>query len=185
MKEEDISELAELLREGLANGRRPHLTITSNSMSPLLRSGDQIILDNSPLSQLEPGDIISVDCHRYILTHRFWRKDNANIITRGDRPLQFDPPNPEEKYIGQAIIRKRNEKYLNIQRGFGKWLNKHLFWLAKMEHRLCLYIDQQSDSALAPLYDRWQAQLHRFLQLWGQFMTFFIDILATRKHSDR
>ena len=183
MRDENIPQLADMLRESLANGRRPRLAITSNSMSPLLRVGDQIILADTPLSQLNPGDIITIETDQHLLTHRFWFNQNTSLITRGDRCLDYDPPVRKEKYIGRAIIRKRNGKYLKIETGFGKWLNDHLSWLVVLESKLFSGSPLQTN----PVAGRWQgrpAQLQKWFHLWGRFISFLVEIVATNKLPD-
>ena len=159
MRAEDTAKVAEILRKGVVDGRQPHLTITSNSMSPLLRKEDKIILTHTPISQLKPGDIITFEMAAFIQTHRFWFEENGSLRTKGDRPLQFDPPISVEKYIGRAYIRKRGDKSLDIEDGLGRWLNRHLFWLARLESRR-----------------RWPPAVHRLFHVWGRCLVIIVDI---------
>ncbi|NCF65610.1 MAG: S24 family peptidase [Anaerolineaceae bacterium] len=50
--------LADLLKESIQQGTTPSLTVVGDSMSPLLRSGDQVGLQIAVLSQLQAGQII-------------------------------------------------------------------------------------------------------------------------------
>lgn len=172
MRDENIPALAELLRESLANGRQPLLTITSNSMAPLLRKGDQIILAGTHHTQLKPGDIITIENAQSLLTHRYWHHQKQHLITRGDRPLHFDPPIPIENLIGHVITRKRDQKALNLDVGLGKWLNKHLIWLAKLENKLTVQAKPESIPA-TPQW--WQMLLHKLFHGWGQLLTWLVE----------
>lgn len=130
-------EIVEILKEALANGRQPHLAVTSNSMTPLIKTGNQICLAKTTPSQLLPGDIITIEKESYLLTHRFYSLSDTNrLITKGDRPLQFDPPAKESKLIGKVIAIQQNGNYLPLDQGSGKMLNQHMHWLAKVETKL-------------------------------------------------
>ncbi|MCA9949732.1 MAG: S24/S26 family peptidase [Anaerolineales bacterium] len=132
--------LAAMLRESMQNGQKPNLTLTSNSMSPLLKSGDQVAIQSISNTQLQTGDIITIVDTRdttQLLTHRYWGtscdSENEHLITRGDRPLFFDPPISAEKIVGIVILRRRDGRILNLQDGKGQWLNQQLTRLAALE----------------------------------------------------
>lgn len=181
MQQKDIPELVEILRESLANGRQPLLTITSNSMSPLLRQGDQIMLAHTPVSRLAPGDIISTDADQFILTHRYWYRDNSKIFTRGDRPLHFDQPQASESYIGRAICRKRGHTYLSIENGLGYWLNKHLFWLVRAENKIYSIPPPEAAPSPAKHHQLWRVQSHRLFHLWGCVLTAIVGKISSKQ----
>lgn len=147
--------LADMLRESMQNGQKPNLTLTSNSMSPLLKKGDQVTIQSILNTQLQPGDIITLVDSRdttQLLTHRYWgtahKGKNEQIITRGDRPLFFDPPIAPEKIVGIVILRTRNGRILNLQQGKGKWLNQRLTRLAALELKWLTGIDSVSSKNL-------------------------------------
>ncbi len=147
--------LAAMLRESMQLGQKPNLTLTSNSMSPLLKSGDQVTIQPVLNAQLQTGDIITViDSHdtTQLLTHRYWgtahRHESVQVITRGDRPLFFDPPISPEKIVGMVILRRRNGRILNLQQGKGKWLNRQLTALAALEIKWLIGIDLASSENL-------------------------------------
>ena len=181
MQQKDVPELIEILRESLANGRQPRLIITSNSMSPLLCRGDQITLTQLPVFRLNPGDIISLDGEQFILTHRFWNGDDSNIVTRGDRPLYFDRPHAHERYIGRVIGRRRDHSYLSIENGLGYWLNKHLFWLAKLEAQIYNIPPPGTVPSPVKRLNLWQKQSRRLFHLWGRFITAVVETISSQQ----
>ena len=131
----DSTVLADILRASMAQGQNPGITLTSNSMYPLLKTGDRISIEAILPSDLRHGDIITLidDSDRsQLLTHRFWGKQlNGSkllLLTRGDRPLKFDTPFPADNLVGRVIDRQRNQHQLNLQTGSGGWLNR---WLAR------------------------------------------------------
>lgn len=138
MAGEEQSIVAEMLRESLQYGASPSLTVVSNSMSPLLRRGDQVVLSSVGPRQIEAGQIITfvtADGRRLLKTHRVaglvtdHRK--STFATFGDRSLLFDPPVAVEDVIGQVVCRRRNGHSLDLNSGRGAWLNKKLMRLAR------------------------------------------------------
>lgn len=133
----NIQLVADMLRQSLADGQRPFLTISSDSMTPLLRTGDQVGLEAVASNQLQIGDIITLEQGDHLLTHRFWGLDgNGRLQTRGDRPLTFDPPAATNQLLGRVVARRRAGKELALTNGSGHRLHRHLIWLLKTESRL-------------------------------------------------
>jgi signal peptidase I len=132
--------VARLLRDALVQGKRPYLTVTSDSMAPLICHGDQVQLAPASLEKLRSGDIVVVCGARALVTHRYWgcRSNNnqKRLITRGDRPWHFDPPYPAEDLVAQVVGRRRDTYWLSFTHGPGRWLNRHLAQLAALEIRL-------------------------------------------------
>lgn len=135
----DTGLLVDLLRESLASGGQPRLTIVSGSMSPLLRPGDQVTLERASLDQLRGGDIVVVAAAQNLYTHRLraWLADGDKryLLTRGDRTLAFDAPWPAETYVGRVAGRWRAGRYLPLGPS-GSVLHNHFAHLATAEERL-------------------------------------------------
>ena len=131
--------LADLLRQSLQQGQAPQLEVTSNSMAPLLRQGDKVIIEAVTPEQLTRGDVITLVSQKAITTQLFWGIDPSQatrrLLTRGDRPLIFDEPWPLEAIIGRMVARCRQGKELSLDSGSGRWLNRHLYWLAEKEYQ--------------------------------------------------
>lgn len=140
MVQPDAAMIAGLLHESMKDGKVPFLTVTSNSMRPLLRRGDQVGLSATTLQQLTPGDVIVVRDGDTFLTHRFVaiRQKDAEtmLLTRGDRPLALDPPWSPDRYVGRVTVLRRSGRVLSLEHGAGRWLNQHLGCLARLETRL-------------------------------------------------
>lgn len=137
----DTHLIADVLREHIREDRTARLTVSSNSMSPLLKSGDIIGLGHAGEAQLQSGQIVTFNAPgdpQGLVTHRIvasWRSDQGNqlFLTRGDHVLAFDPPWNAEAIIGQVIWRARNGRVLKFDQGPGLWLNKQLGWIAEKE----------------------------------------------------
>lgn len=134
------STLVGLLKEGMAKGTIPFLTVTSNSMSPLLRKGDQVGLRPVGTSELRAGDVLVLQERDGFMTHRFWgtiqEKGQTMLLTRGDRVLHFDRPWAAQQLLGRVVVRRRSQKLLWLDRGRGRRLNGWLARLARWENRI-------------------------------------------------
>ncbi len=146
-----------MLRQSMAQGEMPFLTISSGSMAPLLKIGDQIGLEPIAPSRLSLGDIVTVAPEGDLLTHRFWGMKDGQLRTRGDRPLLFDPLWPPDCLLGRVVVRKRNGRTLSFTSGRGKRLNRHLAWLIMTESHF--------------LNKKWLLRLiHRANFVWASFI---------------
>ncbi|MEW5988391.1 MAG: hypothetical protein AB1791_17310 [Chloroflexota bacterium] len=136
----ETSLLADLLLTSIDQGKRPQLTIATRSMVPLLRPGDQVCLGPADLQALQVGDLIAVAAPARLLIHRYWGPTvvagQRHLLTRGDRPLTFDPPWPADCLVGQVIARRRGQRRLWLTHGRGRWLNRWLARLSALELRL-------------------------------------------------
>jgi hypothetical protein len=146
--------IADMLRQSLAEGKLSMLTVSSNSMAPFLRTGDQVGLEAVELSRLQPGDIITLVQQADLLTHRFWGIVNDQIQTRGDRSLTFDPLWSADRLLGRVVVRQRAGRLISLSTGVGCRVNRHL---AKS-----IMADSKNYSQLGLNRLR-----HKFLYLWA------------------
>lgn len=125
--------LADMLKESIQQGTTPSLTVSSNSMSPLLRSGDQIGLQKLDPAAAQPGQIITftnLNEADDLITHRVagTTLDHGveKIATYGDRSLLFDSPVAFDDVLGVVVWRRRSGRVLNLANGRGAKLSKTL-----------------------------------------------------------
>jgi signal peptidase I len=133
--------LADVLRGYIHEDKVARLTISSNSMAPLLKNGDVIGLRYANKTQLTAGQIItfvdSVDVSG-LITHRLIKSqedDQGNLLmlTRGDHALLFDRPWNADALVGKVVWRLRNGRLLRLDRGPGLWLSKQFGLNAEKE----------------------------------------------------
>lgn len=150
--------LSGLLREGMVSGHMPFLTVSSGSMTPLLRVGDEVGVQPVSPHQLHPGDVIVVLDRNLILTHRFIGLQNHKsgdvIVTRGDRSLIIDRPWTEGQLLGRAVVRRRKGHTLWLDFGKGYWLNRLLAQLSQFEHNLLRHVSSYGASQTLRLAER-------------------------------
>lgn len=152
----NIPLLVEMLRESMAQGQNPALIVTSNSMHPLLQTDDFVILEPANTSQLQPGDIITIHYDNDLITHRFWGLKDGKLMTRGDRPLIFDPPWHPTQLVGRVVTRQRKDHELRLTTKKGQEINQALYELAQKEVR---WLTRQSPSRYPSLSIAQQHQL--------------------------
>lgn len=166
--------IADMLRQSMANGQMPFLTISSNSMAPLLKTGDQVGLEAVEPGQLRAGDIITLVQEGHLLTHRFWGLDDqGRPFTRGDRPLAPDRPGEAHQLLGRVTVRRRHNRELSLQSGVGGRLNQHLAWLVRVES--CLLTGHAPSPTAPPIppqkQRKWAARLvRRFFLTWARLV---------------
>ena len=105
------SEWMNLFRAGLTDDLR--LRVAGDSMMPLLRPRDAVIVSPINASQLICGDIIV----RYSLdfvTHRYIRAARGMIYTKGDGRYYLDAPFDPGEIVGRVNIVERSGKRINF-----------------------------------------------------------------------
>jgi hypothetical protein len=129
--------MAELLRESLTRGKQPLLTVTSNSMAPLVYRGDRISIEEVQVTTLQPGDVVVYTDSDSLNSHRYWRSTGdagtVRLLTKGDRQRCFDTPWPANQLVGRVVSRRRGHNRLPLTSGYGRWLNRQLARLAAFE----------------------------------------------------
>ncbi|MGB1253182.1 MAG: hypothetical protein ACPG8W_21395 [Candidatus Promineifilaceae bacterium] len=128
-----------LLRDSLAAGKQARLTILSGSMTPMLRKDEQAIVVACAVDELEEGDIVVISAHPHPYTHRYCatitHEGQQYVITRGDRPLIYDPAWETERFIGRVIAIEKAERRIDLMSAAGKRLNQRFAQLLKLEER--------------------------------------------------
>lgn len=170
--------MADLLRDALASGQHPRLKIISGSMMPLLAIDDDVILESCTAKELEIGDIIVVNAHTALYTHRLCGKllyeDIVHLVTRGDRPFAYDPLWKPEVLIGRVSGRIRSGQEISFKAGAGKRLNERLARIYEREVSLLGGASRHvSASSLADPHTRRLASEIRGLPLGETLLRFF------------
>lgn len=190
MSSPTVAHVVALLEEGLAQGRMPFLSVTSHSMFPLLQQGDEIGVQTIALEQINVGDVIVVHDESHFTTHRFWGtvqdREQAYLVTRGDRSLSYDAPWPAQQLLGRVTVRRRNGTQLWLDKGRGRLLNRWLTTLARWEERIVAVSGRTAGqgplhSALhghvrPPARRSWPRRIiRRAFLVWAQFLTLVVD----------
>lgn len=97
---------ARAIRGWLAGGADLELVVVSDSMVPLLRTGDRVVVRPASSEDVHTGDLVLVQTpERYVLhrliSRRLWR-------TAGDALVWADPPLHPSSIAGRAVRIMRN-----------------------------------------------------------------------------
>lgn len=182
----DPSTVGELLREGMKNGQRPYLKITSGSMRPLIHIGDEVQLEPVGPADIQAGDIITIVAPTTLLTHRFYgcieKNGQSWLLTRGDRFLTSDSLWSAELLVGRVFARRRQNQRLVLREGRGRWLGRHVAHIAAAEGSLFSPNhtpggSPSSQEQRSPVSMFIVIQIRRLIYLW---ITLVVGLLGSR-----
>ena len=113
--------VAEMIREEIEKRGTLSFKVVSKSMSPLIRTNDNVIVEKCDPKELVSGEIIVFNIGRDLCTHRYItsRKKSGLIeyITKGDRFFKFDSPVTEDKIVGKVSAITRQGEQIDLSRG--------------------------------------------------------------------
>ena len=138
------------------------LRVTSDSMAPLLRPGDQVVVQPLPEHSLQDGDLVVVrpaSPDALPVTHRLVRRSSQGWYTKGDSSLYLDGLLAEKDILGRVLAVERQGKRLDLQsrrwRLANGWLGRSGWWQARVfefTHRLAGSSPTGGRSSFRPVY---------------------------------
>lgn len=104
-----------LLKEGLERNQRARLQVSSQSMRPLLRPGDTILVQQIDPIQLAMGDLVVLDRNADLAIHRLIKLDiDEQYHTKGDNVPFSDPPVSGTKILGRVVAIERGRRCIDL-----------------------------------------------------------------------
>lgn len=112
---------------------------TGDSMSPLIKKGDTIVIKSVSPEEIKLGDIAVFDSQGKLCAHRLIRKYSIGnryvFITKSDKTFMADASFEDQKLIGKVACIRKATAVLNLEsirwsiinRAFGLY---HLFMLS-------------------------------------------------------
>jgi len=114
-----------------------HLPVTGDSMTPMLKDRDILVVSFDHLDKLAQGDIIVRGRHE-LITHRLVATRRHHVFTKGDARYWLDPMLGEDDIIGKVRRIERNNLVADMEMrrwtavnrliGFVGWLQVVLVW---------------------------------------------------------
>ena len=116
----------------LQQGQAVWVTVKGDSMRPLIRFGDQILIE--PIDSPRLGDIVTFYDTSTFCTHRVIgtvnRAGRLLCYTKGDFCGQWDLPVPVESIIGKVTAIQKSDRRFVIEGPFWRFLNLTLLVLS-------------------------------------------------------
>ncbi len=180
--------ISEIVAQALKQGQRPFVTVSSSSMVPLLKVGDNIRLAPVSIQDLSPGEIVVLETRDGMLAHRFLGLDSRQgkqiLVTKGDRLEKLDPPIFSDKLIGRVISRRRGRRTISLDRGFAKFINHLLYLLSRKDitkregsfEAQARYIKPDVERGNRPKSPRGSRFFNRFRYLMAILLTTLVDL---------
>jgi signal peptidase I len=91
------------------------LTVTSDSMRPLLRTGDEVVVIPIDPRTLRPGMVIVVDRNGDWITHRLVTIDERGWHTQGDNTHILDAAARADEIVGRVITITRGAQTIDLR----------------------------------------------------------------------
>ena len=124
-----------LVGKQLAAGDALRFRVTSDSMAPLIRAGDAVIVERAALQACQIGDVVVIQRERDYLTHRLVHKSGEGWQTKGDNTPLPDPPIPPEAIVGRVTRIQRGARTLNLHSARQRKIARLLAKLSALEWR--------------------------------------------------
>jgi signal peptidase I len=109
------------------------LKITSQSMSPILVSGDYVLVKSTPSEEIHRGALLVTRRDSCYLTHRLIGVCPQGWITKGDRNNQADAAVGAQEIIGMVVACERSGKIYNMNTRSRRLFSRLHGWLGWQE----------------------------------------------------
>lgn len=127
-----------LAREMLLDSsqQQVRMEVQGNSMAPVLRPKDAVVVENKPGERFRRGDILLVARNDDYVTHRLIDIKPEGYILKGDNMFAPDKPVLEEQIIGKVIqVYRRNRRY-DLTIFWRRMIAGMIGWLSMIQGRV-------------------------------------------------
>ncbi len=124
--------------QAAGSGEVLRLTVTSDSMRPLLRTGDVVVVESSNAAALRPGAVIVVQRGAEWVTHRLVMVDEHGWHTHGDNTRSIDEAVSADEIIGRVIAIERGALTIDLQQARWAAVERRINRLQRGQIRLFL-----------------------------------------------
>jgi hypothetical protein len=122
------AEIQQLVRGQMLADQPFRCRVMSDSMSPILRTGDRILVVPGAVETLSAGDIVQVFYHDRVVTHRLMLSVAQTayrcLVTKGDRGLEPDHPWPLVSVSGRVVAVDRGDRTLALDSLWHTWVGR-------------------------------------------------------------
>lgn len=124
----------EAWRRGEADGVL-RLTVTSDSMRPLLRAGDMVVAQPVDPNALQPGEVLVVQRGGEWITHRLLAIDEQGWHTQGDNLRCADEAAAADQIVGRVIAIERGSQTIDLQQAGRRAIDRHINRVQRAQRR--------------------------------------------------
>ncbi len=126
----------------LEDGALLRVRVTSNSMSPWMRRGEEVRVQPCAPQEISPGDVLVIHQDGVWITHRLIRATQQGLTLKGDASPRRDPPRPARSLVGRVTGLWQEETFQDwtrppwreIQRRAARWSLLHARLSAPLEN---------------------------------------------------
>jgi signal peptidase I len=112
------------------------LTVTSDSMRPLLRAGDRVVVQPIDPQALQPGDVIVVERGDEWITHRLVTVDEHGWHTHGDNTRYGDEAASAAQIVGRVSAIERNNQTIDLRQPRWRMIDRRINRVQRVQLRV-------------------------------------------------
>jgi signal peptidase I len=128
------------IRDVLRADGKLRFAVISNSMKPLLRKGDWVIVKMVPVEDIHLGDLVLVSAEERLISHRVIRIDRDTIQTKGDAVPCADTPVSMSQMLGVIQTIDRSGKVISLATSSNRLIFSLVSWISKVEDHLWQFL---------------------------------------------
>jgi signal peptidase I len=126
----------EVWRTAAAGGGSLRLTITSDSMRPLLRTGDVVVVQPIEPRALLPGAVIVVQRGGEWITHRLVAVDERGWHTHGDNTRYADEAASAAEIVGRVIAIEQADQTIDLEQPQWRAIDRRINRVQRLQVRM-------------------------------------------------
>lgn len=157
------------------------IPITGNSMLPLMRTGDQVLVAHD-CSHIRTGDVIVFWQSNQLIIHRVIRirqtSDTICFLTKGDNGLSLDPPVREDQVIGKVLAVRQDNREISLDTRMWRGLGYGIAYATWLINELLVIGQRIKRRFIGQTPNRWTRRIQqtmagipsRLLKFWITFL---------------
>jgi hypothetical protein len=111
------------------------LAVTSDSMRPLLQTGDEVVVQPVDPEVLQPGDVIVVERGGEWITHRLVAVDERGWHTHGDNTRYADEAAGVAEIVGRVSMIERGNQTIDLRKPRWRAIDRRINRVQRLQLR--------------------------------------------------
>jgi signal peptidase I len=122
------------------------LAVVSQSMRPIMRAGDWVLVKASATTPVQTGDIVLLLAGEQLISHRVIEIGRDTIQTKGDSAAFADFPVGYEQVLGTIQVVFRGKTTIRLRQPGWRRFSYLVVWLGKLEDGLWHFLHPANTS---------------------------------------